>query len=52
MGRAPQASHIAGPDHSYYPAKRTELGQLIMHFRNQMYQVKDHAAKEVIAKDQ
>jgi len=52
MGRSSQSSTVEGPDSSYYPPKRTELGQLIMHFRNQMYQVKDHAAKEAIAKDQ
>ena len=47
MGRAPQAPHIAGPDHSYYPVKRTELGNLIMHSRNQKYQAKDHAEKRI-----
>ena len=31
MGRASQASSVAGPDRSYYLTKRTELGQLIMH---------------------
>jgi len=31
MGRASRASSMAGPDHSYYLTKRTELGQLIMH---------------------
>ena len=35
MGKAPQESQVAGPDHSYDPAKRKELGQLIMHFMNQ-----------------
>ena len=37
MGRTPQESRVIEPYHSYSPAKRTELGQLIMHFRNQMY---------------
>ena len=40
MGRAPQASHVTDSDRSYYPVKRTELGHLIMHSRNQKYQVK------------
>ena len=31
MGRASQASSVAGPDRSYYLTKRTGLGQLIMH---------------------
>ena len=31
MGRASQASSVAGPDRSYYLTKSTEPGQLIMH---------------------
>ena len=31
MGRASQASSVAGPDRSYYLTKRTELWKLIMH---------------------
>ena len=52
MGRAPQESHMAGPDHSYYPVKRTELGHQIIYCRKQMDQVKDHEAEKGLVKNQ